>query len=236
MTITPTHPYHAPGSYEELFVIYRDRMRKWVIRLGVHDEHADDAVSDIMLSLFARDHLAKYDPEHRTAHGDQLVRTRFTSWLYSNVEKYCRGFRDKARKRREREVLWHQEPGDEYLPRARAGGHHVTEPGYHETVAPPDDDVLDRVDFEIYGHGNATYTAAQPRRSSSDLLDPLAVFYALKQPILTTGERDIGALRDHFGVSTTAMHTFMWWLRGLVADYYGDTLPAKRPRVLKPKA
>jgi hypothetical protein len=225
---------HAPRDYDELYRQYRAYMLNLVrmYRKNMPENMVEDVVSDIVTSMMARDLLGKFDPTAEFEFEGEMRPARFKTYLSKTVLTYLKGHRDKYGRRRKHEYISLDTP----IP--NSGGVPVGATanwaGFQaEMHISPEDEVLTELADRESRADCRAYLATVPRRSPSDRCDLAALFDAVCEQIDTRGEWDIPILKDRFGVSPTAMHGWLWFMREELASYLGIPLPAKRPRRTK---
>lgn len=223
----------APKNYADLFTQYYPYVVNLCGRFGIDDNNREDVASEIFLRFMERGSLEKFDPELNFEYMGEMRPARFKSYLSRAVDMYTRGHRDKLKKlaRRELQIC----DVDFSMNVQDAGGYHSSaDAPWVEVYGDPHEDhadhVLDTMNEEAEAVGVRKILARVPRRSPHDRCDLVALFDAAREQILTIGQYDISALRELFGVSSTAMHSWMWWLKENLAEIYGLPVPAKRPR------
>lgn len=213
----------APRDYADLFRIYYEYVVAVVRRAGIEASRAEDVASEILLRFYERDFLSKFDPTLVFKYGGEDRPARFKSFLTKFVLIYARGHFDKQQRTAHREILVCNRPmGD----RDTTDWFEI----FGGTVDGADLEVLEALEEKDLVQHLRAYVAQVPRRSSFDACDLVLLFDAVIDQIRTQGSWDIAALRAHFGISSTAMHSWMWWLRANLADALGRPVPAKRPR------
>lgn len=220
----------APADYADLFRKYYDYVVTLVRRNGIEENRKEDVACDILLRFYERDFLAKFDPTLVFHYDGQDRPARFKSFLTKFVLTYVRGYRDKHARLAARELLICDMPigvsrntGDTLATWVEVFGDPT--PGAEADVV----DALDEADLvaELRAH-----IATVPRRSKYDTCDLVVLFDAVIEQIRADGAWNVAELRARFGVSSTAMHSWMWWLRANLAAALGRPVPAKRPRTM----
>lgn len=226
----------APSDYAELYRIYYRYVVNLVGAFGIDDNNKEDVASDILATFFARGFLEKFDPALVFEYKGQQRPARFKSFLSRFVTTYVRGHCDKQRRLHSREVqicdvLMGQ--GEAYG--GSSNGSRWAEL-YGEVSPGHEDDVLEILMEEDMASGLRAYLADVPRRSASDSCDLVALFDEVRRQCLERGAYDITRLKEIFGVSSTAMHTWVWWLKENLAAALGLPVPARRPRTTRAKS
>lgn len=222
----------APKNYAELFQIYYVYVVRLVHKHGIDDNHKEDVASEILTRFFERGFLEKFDPTLTFTYKGEERPARFRSFLSKFVLRYVRGHCDKQRRLASRE--W--QICDMLLDSDYVGGAGVSwVDKYGEPEPSPEEGVLDAVMEIDLVRGLSAYLAQVPRRSAYDNCDLVALFDAIVDQVRDRGEYDIYQLSQRFGVSYTAMHTWVWWLKENLAAATGRPVPAKRARTTKPK-
>lgn len=217
----------APKDYADLFRIYYRYVVGVVRRAGIERTHAEDVASEILLRFYERGFLAKFDPSLVFRYKGEDRPARFRSFLTKFVLVYSRGHYDKQRRIAERELLLCDVPvGDREMTSwvEMFGG----------ALDGVDVDVLHALEEQDLVRQLRNHICGVPRRSAYDTCDLVALFDEVIRQIHTTGEFKVAALREHFGVSSTAMHSWMWWLRVNLAQALDRPAPLRRPRKLTP--
>jgi hypothetical protein len=199
--------------------------------LGIDENNKEDVACEVLLRFMERGSLEKFDPSLTFYYRGQMRPARFKSYLSRAVDKYTRGYRDKQNKLACREaLLCSTTPNNNKDTSVSAAVSWADIYGdSHDDHA---DGVLDMITEQAEADGVRTLLARVPRRSAHDRCDLAALYDAVRTQILAFGEYDITILKEHFGVSSTAMHTWMWWLKENLAAIYGLPVPARRPRRL----
>lgn len=221
----------APKNYADLFEQYYPYVVNLCASLGIDENNKEDVACEVLLRFMERDSLEKFDPDLSFYYRGQMRPARFKSYLSRAVDMYTRGHRDKQNKLARREALIADKndlESNNILGTDNSNSdtwiHYFNRQGDHA------DGVLDMMTEEAEAEGIRAILARVPRRSAHDRCDLVALYDAVRTQVLTFGEYDITVLREHFGVSSTAMHTWMWWLKENLASIYGIPVPARRPR------
>lgn len=216
----------APADYAELFEKYYSYVVILVRRLGIWPGQAEDVASEILLRFYERDFLAKFDPSLVFEYEGQQRPARFKSFLTKFVMTYVRGHYDKQTRRADREVLLCDQPVGN---RANSNSQPWIDV-FGDTTPGIDTDVIEALtEEELVGKLRA-YIQGVPRRSQFDTCDLVRLFDEVVKQIHTHGKFNITALRATFGISSTAMHSWMWWLRTNLAAALDRPVPPKRFR------
>lgn len=228
----------APSNYADLFTIYYSYVINLCGQFGIDDNNKEDAASEILTRFMERRSLEKFDPHLEFEYRGEARPARFKSYLSRAVDMYSRGIRDKQHKLARREYQINdvvpvpgQHQSEWILGSANARWVEV----FGEATPDPADGVHDMFDEEVEANTVRALLAQVPLRSTQDRCDLVALYDAVRIQILTYGEYDISVLKDRFQVSTTAMHSWMWWLKTNLATIYGRPVPAKRARRLRAK-
>lgn len=219
----------APASYADLFQMYYPYVVSLVRKHGIDDNRKEDVASEILLRFFERDFLDKFDPDLVFHYDGQDRPARFKSFLTKFVLTYLKGHRDKQHRLTTREVLIFDLPVNAGKPESFG---HTTTWGevYGGEARSHEDDVIEQALGANLVAQMRAYIEGVPRRSRYDTCDLVALFDEVIRQIDQTGEWDVAELRAIFGVSSTAMHSWMWWLRENLAAALDRPVPAKRPR------
>lgn len=225
----------APKDYDDLFRTYYEYVVNLCGQFGIDENNREDAASEILTRFMERESLEKFDPELTFDYRGELRPARFKSYLSRAVDMYSRGIRDKQQKlaRRERQIC-DTTPVAESLRSSFTYLSTANQASWAEVFGVPVQDhadgVHDVIDWETEAHAIKRMLRTVPRRNSHDRCDLPELFDAVCAQVLAYGEYDIAILKDKFGVSTTAMHSWMWWLKENIAHFYGREVPPKRPR------
>lgn len=224
----------APADYAELFERYYDYVVALVKRSGIDDVRKEDVAMEILLRFIERGSLEAFDPT-LVFHFDGKDRpAKFRSYLTRFVLAYVRGHWDRQARLGARELLiWD-------MPMSEGAGWGDDAPStwgelYGGSSPGPEDEVCDVLEEQERVKYLRDYIAGVPFRSRYDTCDLVALFDEVIRQIREQGGWNVAELRRTFGVSTTAMHTWMWWLRSNLAYALDRPVPAKRPRVLRNK-
>jgi DNA-directed RNA polymerase specialized sigma24 family protein len=220
----------APRDYAALFEQYYQYVVALVRRLGIDDSRKEDVASEILLRFLERDFLNKFDPTLVFHYDGEDRPAKFKSFLTKFVMVYVRGHWDRQHRLNTRELLMCDRPvGKDDNTVAW-----VEVFGGNDPAA--EDDVIDILDEQDLVDEMRAYILRVPRRSRYDSCDLVALFDEVIRHIRETGTWNVVELREHFGVSATAMHSWMWWLRANLADALGRPVPPKRPRTKRTPA
>lgn len=225
----------APTDYAELFRIYYPYVVNLVHKHGIDENMKEDVASDILARFFERGFLEKFDPTLTFEYRGTQRPARFRSFLSKFVLIYVRGHHDRQQRIAGREIQICD------LPLTNGGAAHTgatTERWvdvYGETADSHEEDVLDIVMENDLVRGLRNFLADVPRRSDHDRCDLVELFDAVVAQVRDRGEYDIKQLSTSFGVSYTAMHTWVWWLKANLAEAMGRPVPPKRARTTRPK-
>jgi len=216
----------APADYAELFEIYYDYVVTLVRRMGIEESRKEDVASEILLRFMERDFLAEFDPTMVFHYDGQDRPARFKSFLTKFVLIYVRGHKDKQQRQSGRELLICDRP-------IGANADATWIDVFGDAVDGADADVLAVLDEQALVDQLRDYVAAVPRRSQFDTCDLVKLFDAVVAQVREEGAWNVTELRRQFGISSTAMHSWLWWLRTNLAHALGRPVPAKRPRTVK---
>lgn len=225
----------APKDYADLFQTYYDHVVYLCGQFGIDENNREDAASEILLRFMERGSLERFDPDLRFEFRGEIRHARFKSYLSRAVDMYSRGIRDKQRKlaHREKQIV-DTVPVSPILQRENTYLSTANLANWAEVFGVSENDhaegVHDMIDSDAEALALRGMLARVPRRSSHDRCDLPLLFDAVRAQVLAYGEYDIAILKDKFGVSTTAMHSWMWWLKENIAHFYGRDVPPKRPR------
>ncbi len=226
----------APHSYEDMHRTYFPYIVSLCSVNGIDENNKEDVASEIFLRLMERRFLDQFDPTLVFEYQGQKRPARFKSFLSSVVVTYVRGHYDKQMRLKRREPQLIDTP-NRPAGNADPGGLPGDGRPWIEVHGPehPDhaDAVLDKILEEDNADAVRAFLADIPPRSSHDRCDLVALYTAVREQILEFGVYDIKKLTELFAISSTAMHTWMWWLKANLAELYDLPLPPKRPRNLK---
>lgn len=228
----------APANYADFFAMYWDYTVNLLRQFGIVENDLEDCACEIMLRFMERGSLEKFNPDLNFYYKGEMRPARFRSFYSRAVEMYSRGLRDKQRKLVHREMQIcdiHFSAGNlsSNLVDVQGGGNSA-QASWADTFgeANPDhsDGVLDMMVEEAESDAVRRMLGQVPPRNAQDRCDLVALYDAVRVQILVYGEYDIARLTHKFGVSSTAMHSWMWFLKENLAVIYGVPVPAKRPR------
>jgi DNA-directed RNA polymerase specialized sigma24 family protein len=224
----------APKNYAAVFEQYYPYVVNLCGTFGIDDNNKEDVAQEILLKFIKRNSLEKFDPDRTFEYRGTMRPARFKNYLSRAVDYYCRGYRDRQKKLARREVLicdTTPKPSQrmENINPTAISSQASWSSVFGEVVPDHADGVNDMIDEAAEANGIRAILAEVPRRSAHDRCDLVALYDAVRAQILAYGEYDIPSLREKFGVSTTAMHGWMWWLKEVLADIYGLPMPTRRP-------
>lgn len=222
-------PVSAPANYADLFQQYYGYVVSLVRRSGIEISRAEDVASEILLRFFERDFLNVFDPTLVFHYQGRAHPARFKSFLTKFVLTYLRGHIDRQDRLHRRELLLCDNP-------VAATGVTCWLDVFGDTVDGPDSEIFAFLEEQELVARLRRHIAGVPKRSALDTCDLVALFDAVIEQIRTDGRWNITSLRRRFGVSSTAMHSWMWWLRTNIAAALRRPVPAKRPRTLRSAA
>jgi hypothetical protein len=226
----------APKDYSELFQIYYLYLVNLVNQFGIDENNKEDVASEILARFYERGFLEKFDPTLSFSYMGELRPARFKNFLSKFALRYVRGHVDKQRRIATREVQICDrlvDPDGTTFNGINSGVRWVDL--YGATHDGHEDTVLDLLTEEHLAQGLRQYLSTVPKRSTSDRCDLVKLFDAVRVQVLSTGTYDIALLKDEFGCSPTAMHTWIWWLKEHLAHATGLPVPPKRRRTTKAK-
>lgn len=229
----------APSDYAALFKTYFPYMVNLVSRNGIDDNNKEDVASDILKHFIDTDIINQFNPDLVFEYEGTPRPARFKSFLSRKVFNYCKGYRDKQKRLAAREIQIcdiHLSEDESSAGHKTRGVGSVTAGSWADVYGPPNPDhahhVIELVGEEQDAQRLRAWLYGQPRRSSHDRCDLVELFDAVRKQVLATGEYNIAELQEIFDLSTTTMHTWVWWLKSNVAQYYGRPSPPKRARTL----
>lgn len=220
----------APPDYAALHEMYYPYVVNLVAKSGINENNKEDVASEIFLRLMENDILADFDPTLVFEYEGQLRPARFKSFLSRLVVLYIRGHKDKQKRLAEREYqICDMQVGDFDNKPGFSGAH-----TWADLYGPPGEDhadiVIDVVQEEQEAAGVCRWLSQRPRRSHVDACDLVDLYLTVREQVLTTGNYDVQQLRERYGIGTTTMHTWLWWLKQNLAVLYGRPMPKRRPR------
>lgn len=189
----------APSSYEELYRNYYSFVVGLVGKHGIAPDNREDVASEILLRFYERDFLNEFNPELSFEVNGKLVKARFKSFLSAFVVNYVRSHRDRQNLRIKREPLIVDAPATT-----------MSDPEHYE------DDYSAIYEEELVVKIRE-YLATVPRKSRQDQCDLLALFDAVVRQVRINGKYSVKDLQTQFGVSPTAIHTWLGWMRFNIA-------------------
>lgn len=229
----------APEDYAALHQIYFPYIVNLVSKNGIDDNNKEDVASDILLRLMENRFLEDFDPTRVNEYQGQLRPARFKSFLSRIIHLYVQGHRDKQKRLARREIqVCDIVVGDD------GGSKHGLTPGsagdtwadlYGTPHADHADEVIDVLQEEQEAEGVRQWLATRDKRSIHDRCELVTLYNAVRIQVLAHGVYNVRELQGQFGISTTTMHNWLWWLKVNLAVLYGRPIPRKRPRVLPPK-
>lgn len=224
----------APADYAALHEMYFPYMVNLVSKNGIDDNNKEDVACDIFLRLMEHGFLEDFNPDLVFEYEGQLRPARFKSFLSRIVSLYVRGYYDKQKRLAHRESqICDLVVSDVYSGR---GVEKTTWVDLHGEPTPDhSDDVIDMVAEQQEAEGVRQWLATRERRSIHDHCDLVELYDEVRSQVLSTGQYDVQRLQERFGIGTTTMHTWLWWLKTNLAALYGRPTPRKRARVLRPK-
>lgn len=230
---SPVDYRSAPQNYAQVFQIYYRYIVNLVHQHGITDDNKEDVASDILTRFQERDSLAGYDPNLMFEYQGEMRPARFKNYITKFALKYVRGHLDRQRKLTRREIQICDMP---VTGPSRSGAEAQSwADAYATPTESHEESVIDMVMEETLWLGLRGYLATVPRRSAFDRCDLVALFDVYRRQIREQGFSNIKTLSVEFGVSSTAMHGWVWWMRENIADYLGEPVPPRRPRTTKPK-
>lgn len=217
----------APKNYSDLFRVYYPFVVALVRKAGISDADKEDIASDILLRFFERDFLKVFDPDAVFEYDGQVRKARFKSFLAKFVLTYVRGLGDKTRRQAQREMLICDMPvgdaGDATWIDVFGGS------DAHE------DNTVDKVSYEQLVSALRAYLEKIGPRSKHDTCDLVKLFDAMVDLVDKYGELSITELQRKFRnaetgnyVSSTALHSWIWWLRDNAGEALNLPVPTKK--------
>ena len=199
----------APSSYDELFRNYYSFVVGLVGKQGIAPDNREDVASEILLRFYERDFLNEFNPELTFEVKGKVVRARFKSFLSAFVVNYVRSHRDRQNLRMRREPLIIDGP---LLGSESSFG----SPG-HLAIEPHEDDYSALYEEELVVKLRE-YLKVVPRKSRQDQCDLLKLFDAVVEQVRKNGKYSVKELQVIFGVSPTAIHSWLGWLRQNITE------------------
>ncbi len=213
--------FSAPANYAEFFRLYRSYVVYLVKRQGIEPKFAEDIASEIMVRFMERDMLAMFDSTLSFKYKGEWRPAKFRSFLSKIVILYCKGHRAKLARRHRHEFQLVDVPphpdGNLWI-------------DAHHNVDTHEPDVIEGIVEDQLVARLREYLLDVPRRSEHDSCDLVGLFDVVVDQIRETGTWNIADLRRIFGISSTAMHTWMWNLRHHIAQALNRPAPMKRVR------
>jgi hypothetical protein len=191
----------APSSFDELYKRYFEYTVRFVIKLGIRPDDAEDTAQDILLRLYERDMLAMYDPGVRVTHDAKVYVTRFQAFLNAFIVTYVRGKRDAHARLRRRELLIMDKTLD---------GDTATTWGELFGERFDADFTEDTDPTGTYIRSIRARLELEPPPRGRDLCDLPRVFDIVLQGIWLCGDVDYTLIEQAFGISSTAARS---WVR-----------------------
>lgn len=193
----------APTSYEELFRTYYSFVVGLVGKQGISPDNREDVASEILLRFYERDFLNEFNPDLTFEVNGKTVKARFKSFLSAFVVNYVRSHRDRQNLRAKREPLIVDHPAapgrEDYTPSVSDELHY-------------EDDYSALYEQELVDKLRA-YLVTVPRKSRQDQCDLPKLFDAIVDQVRANGKYSVKDLQKIFGVSPTAIHSWLGWLR-----------------------
>lgn len=189
----------APASYEELYKNYYSFVVGLVGKQGISLDNREDVASEILLRFYERDFLNEFNPDLSFEVNGRVVKARFKSFLSAFVVNYVRSHRDRQNLRAKREPL-------------------VVDQGSYEGFVYSDLDAGYEDDYSSLYEEELVFKIRDflktvPRKSRQDQCDLLALFDAVVRQVRMNGKYSVKELQAQFGVSPTAIHTWLGWMR-----------------------
>ncbi len=220
----------VPADYSELFQNYYGFVVRLVSIKGIDDANKEDVASDLLLRFLQRRSLEKFDPTLIFERDGELRPANFKTYLSAFVESYVRGYRDRQQKNRQREALLLDVTVESSDNGGRVSWVELNAQEYGQSQASHEDDVLSMVVQENMVRSLRAHLATVPRRNATDRCDLVALLDAIVVQIRASGDYSVEKLREQFGVSSTSMHNWVWWMKELLCEATGHPVPPKRPR------
>ncbi len=206
----------APSDYADFFARYYNYIAGVLRNRGVHGDYIEDAVGEILLTIMEEDLLSQFNPRLWFLYNNSCRPANFKSFISSIIYKKADGYRDKVLRRRHREpqIIDAPDRHDVLDDRLLIGGH--------------EDNLLDLLDNEVLVADIRAYLGTVPRRSPMDMCDLVALWDAFITELTARGEVSNTVLREHFGVSPTAISTWRRRMKYHVGVYLGREVEAPR--------
>lgn len=194
----------APDSYEELFRIYYPFVVGLVGKHGISVDNREDVASEILLRFYERDFLNEFNPDLTFEVNGRVVKARFKSFLSAFVVNYVRSHRDRQNLRAKREPLLVDDGFDSSAINVSL------ESGYEDDYSVLyEEELVEKI---------RDHLKTVPRKSRQDQCDLLALFDTVVQQVRVNGKYSVKDLQARFGVSPTAIHTWLGWMRLNIAN------------------
>lgn len=225
----------APPDNDAFFRLYYGYIVNLVLKHGIEEKNKEDCAAEIIARLIEKRAIETFDPDLVFEYEGQQRPARFKTYISRYVCKVVRGMRDQQKRLAGHEVqICDMQIADDAHSSTFTSGSWADV--YGPTTPDHADDVIEMLGEEQDAGWMRTWLSTRPKRFSHDRCDLVELFDAMRAQVLACGTYNIAELEQQFGMSTTAMHNWMWWLRGNVAAAYNREAPAKRARTLSPQA
>lgn len=205
-------PSDVPVDFEALYKRYYEYTVRFVIKLGVRPDDAEDTAQDILVRLLERDMLSMYDPGVTVKHDAKVYVTRFQAFLNAFVVTYVRGKRDALQRHRRRELL---------IMDKKLDGDTATTWGELFGEQCDGEFIEDTDPAGTYIRSIKDRLILEPRRSKRDQCDLPTVFELVLEGIWLGGEVDYTLIEEHFGISSTAARSWVKLLKKRLGPIMG---------------
>lgn len=206
MTSVTDPSIEAPASYDIFFKQYYGYVVRMVRKLGISEQDKEDVASAILIHCLRRDIISMFDSNIVIEHRGQRYQARFQSFLNSWVVAYVRHHREQYG------LMAHREP---LVCDAPVGDGSST---MIDVYGPQQVDDYSYLEEEELVASMRAHLVTVPRRSKQDVCDLPLLFDAVVAQVRTQGRIDAKALTDIFGVSPTAIHSWLGLMRIHVRD------------------
>jgi DNA-directed RNA polymerase specialized sigma24 family protein len=157
--------------------------------------------SEIMTRFLERRMLEEFDPSFEVVHDGKVRPARFKSFLSGFVAVYVQHHRDRQATQSRREPLKCDQPVGE-------GG-----AAWIDVFGGSSEDDYSEVEESEFVALLRVHLASVPRRSKHDVCDLPALFESVVRMVRVDGRIDTKQLQNQFGVSNTAIHSWLKHMR-----------------------
>ena len=195
-----------PASFEELYAHYFTYVVRYVVKLGIDPQNAEDVAQTVLQKFFEKDALSDFNPDYWEGASRKAL---FITFLSGFVKLYVRHYRDREQK-------------------------HIIREGNSINAPASSDDSSGAEWIDVHGHEYVSYTEtyddmhyrelvtgirsrlSEVRSSNSqDKCNLVDFFNAVLQQTYDDGKIDTAVLAEQFNVSKTSIQN---WLKRLRAE------------------